>query len=58
MSDKVKNILRWSGVGAIVVGAGLAFAGGATESMATLVVAGVFTLGAAIAGAVGVLKIK
>lgn len=42
MTDKTKNIIKWSGVGAMVAGAAAVWIGGGDESYALEIVSSVF----------------
>lgn len=44
MTDKTKNIIKWSGVGAIALGCIALYVGGGTESYAAEIVGGVFAI--------------
>jgi len=44
MNEKTKNIVRWSGVGAIALGCVALYVGGGTEGNAAEIVGGVFAI--------------
>lgn len=44
MTDKVKNVIKWSGVGAIILGSLALYFGGGTEGNAVEIVGASFTI--------------